>query len=69
MPSSKMLNSPEMDSAIQAFQDWRSNRGFKGTVTNATNLRLNILRKGILLPKQTHPGCFAAPISRGEFKD
>ncbi|MGD2088318.1 MAG: hypothetical protein PVH61_19220, partial [Candidatus Aminicenantes bacterium] len=26
MPSSKELNSAEMDSAIQAFQDWRSNR-------------------------------------------
>jgi hypothetical protein len=26
MPSSKELNSAEMDSAIQAFQDWRINR-------------------------------------------
>ena len=34
--------------------------------TNVTNLRLNLLRKSILLPKQTHPGCFAAtPLKRG----
>jgi predicted HTH transcriptional regulator len=38
----------------------------RGTGKNVTKLSLKAHRKSILLPRQTHPGCFAAPpLKRG----